>query len=171
MKRTRDAVILASCTAILIGAQLVLSGVAGLEIVSAIFISFAFSLGVARGCTVATLFSLVRCFVFGFHLNVLVLYLIYFNSVALFFGFLGRRKFTKSNLVLTIIVVIFALLFTVGFTFLDVLITSVMYGFNSSGLSAYLAASLMTMLVHLLSVAVSVSVLFLPLTKVLDRIK
>jgi hypothetical protein len=159
------------CAAMLIGAQLVLSGVAGVEIVTPLLLAFSFSLGAVRGCTIATLFSILRCFVFGFHINVLILYLIYFSAFAAFFGWLGRLIFSKNRLIKTIIVVIFALIFTIAFTFLDVLITSLIYGFSGAGLSVYLAASLATMGVHLISVSVTVAVLFLPLVEIIERIK
>lgn len=171
VRKTHDLVTVAVCAAMLIGAQLVLSGVAGVEIVTPLLLCFAYSLGSARGCTIATLFSLLRCFVFGFQINVLILYLVYFNAFALFFGWLGRLKIGKNRTVMTIIVVICAVVFTVGFAFLDVLITSVMFGFSDAGLAAYLTASLATMGVQILSVLITVSVLFIPLVEIINRIK
>lgn len=171
VRKTRDIVTVAMCAAMLIGAQLVLSGVAGVEIVTPLLLCFACSLGAVRGCAIATLFSLLRCFVFGFQINVLVLYLIYFNAFALFFGWLGRLIINKNRIIMTIIVVICALASTVAFTFLDVLITSVMYGFSEAGVAAYLAASLATMGVQMLSVAITASVLFIPLTEIIKKIK
>ena len=170
VKKTRDLVIVAMCAAMLIGAQLVLSGVAGVEIVTPLLLCFAYSFGPWRGCAIATLFSLLRCFVFGFHINILILYLIYFNAFALFFGWLGKIKINLNKAFLTTLVVVFAILFTIGFTFIDVAITSIMYGFSCSGLVTYLTASLATMGVQLISVAVTVSVLFLPLTTLIKRI-
>ena len=170
VKRTRDFVTVALCAAMLIGAQLVLSGIAGVEIVTPLLLCFAYSLGPVRGCTIATIFSLLRCFVFGFHINILVLYLIYFNAFALFFGWIGKIKISFNRVVLTILIVIFAILFTIFFTLLDVAITSVMYGFQGSGFTTYLIASLTTMGVQLLSVAITVSVLFQPLTTIIKRI-
>ena len=170
VKRTRDLVIVAMCAAMLIGAQLVLSGVAGVEIVTPLLLCFAYSLGALRGCTIATLFSLLRCFVFGFHINVLILYLIYFNMFALFFGWLGKVKISQNRVILTTLVVVFAIVFTIGFALLDVAITSVLYGFTGAGLVTYLTASLATMGVQLLSVAISVAVLFIPLTSLIKRL-
>ena len=171
MVKTKDLVIAPLCAAMLIGAQLVLSGVAGVETVSAMLLCFAFSLGALRGATIATLFSLVRCFVFGFHINVLILYLVYFNLFALFFGWLGRRTTRSTSLKMTILVSIFAVLFTVGFTFLDIGITAVMYGFSESAISVYLTASLYTLALHAASVLVTTLVFFVPLVGVLEKIK
>ena len=171
MKKTKDLVVAPLCAAMLIGAQLILSGVAGIEIVSAMLLCFAYSLGSFRGATVATLFSVVRCFVFGFHINVLILYLIYFNLFAVFFGWLGARTSRKATPKMTIIVVIFAALFTVCFTFIDVGITSIMYGFSQSAIAVYLTASLSTMALHVASVVVSTLVFFLPIVRVLEKIK
>lgn len=170
VKKTRDLVIVAMCAAMLIGAQLALSGIAGVEIVTPLLLCFAYSFGPWRGCAIATLFSLLRCFVFGFHINILILYLIYFNAFALFFGWLGKIKINLNKAFLTTLVVVFAILFTIGFTFIDVAITSIMYGFQGSGFTTYLIASLSTMGVQLISVAVTVSVLFLPLTTLIKRI-
>jgi hypothetical protein len=171
MKKTKDLVIAALGAAMLVGVQLILSGIAGVEMVSALLLCFAYSLGALRGVTIATLFSVVRCFVFGFHINVLILYLVYFNLFSLFFGWLGKRTERQTDLKMTIIVSITALLFTVGFTFLDVAITGVMYGFNPSALGVYLTASLYTMLLHLASVLVTSLVFFTPLVRVIEKIK
>ena len=65
VRKTRDIVTVAMCAAMLIGAQLVLSGIAGVEIVTPLLLCFAYSLGAVRGCAIVTLFSLLRCFVFG----------------------------------------------------------------------------------------------------------
>ena len=157
--------------AMLIGVQLILSGVAGVEMVSALLLCFAYSLGALRGMAVATLFAVVRCFVFGFHINVLILYLVYFNLFSLFFGWLGKHARRQTSLKMTIIVSIIAVLFTVGFTFIDIGITGVMYGFNASALLTYLTASLYTMLLHLASVLVTSLVFFAPLVRVIEKIK
>ena len=171
MVKTKDLVIAPLCAAMLIGSQLILSGVAGVEMVSAMLLCFAFSLGALRGATIATLFSLVRCFVFGFHINVLILYLIYFNLFALFFGWLGKRTSRTTSPKMTILVSIFAVGFTIGFTFLDVGITAVMYGFGASALGVYLTASLYTLALHAASVLVTSLAFFVPLVRVLEKIK
>jgi hypothetical protein len=46
-----------------------------------------------------------------------------------------------------------------------------MYGFTAAGLATYLTASLATMGVQLLSVLITVSVLFIPLIEVIKKIK
>ena len=89
---------------------------------------------------------------------------------ALFFGWLGKVKISRSRVILTTLVVVFAIVFTLGFTLLDVAITSVLYGFTGAGLVTYLTASLATMGVQLLSVAISVAVLFIPLTSLIKRL-
>ena len=63
-------------TALLIGAQLVLSGVSGIELVTVLLLTFTYKYGSKQGLLVATAFSLLRCFLFGFFPNVVVLYLV-----------------------------------------------------------------------------------------------
>ena len=77
--------------ALLLTAQFVLSFVPGVELVTALLLAFCYFFGRRCGVLTATAFSLLRCFIFGFVPNVIVLYLIYYNAFALFFGWLGRR--------------------------------------------------------------------------------
>lgn len=82
--------------ALLLAAQFVLSFVPGVEIVTALFLAFCTFFGWRCGMLTATAFSLLRCFVFGFYPNVIVLYLVYFNAFALFFGRLGGRPLQRG---------------------------------------------------------------------------
>ena len=89
--------------ALLIGGQFALFAVSGIEIVTVLFASFVFCFGIVRSLIVGTAFSLLRCFVFGFMPNVLILYLIYYNllnytvpiafqgQIALYVDFDGRE--------------------------------------------------------------------------------
>ena len=79
-------------TALLIGAQVALSPVAGVEVVTVLLAAFAFSCGAGAGALVAVAFSLLRCFIWGFYPSVIVLYLVYYPLFALIFGALGRVK-------------------------------------------------------------------------------
>ena len=78
--------------ALLLVVQFVLSFVPGVELVTALFLSFCVLFGARAGVLTATAFSLLRCFLFGFTPSVIVLYLVYFNAFALFFGFLGTKR-------------------------------------------------------------------------------
>ena len=69
-------------TALLLGAQLVLSGISGIELVTVLLLTFAYKYGIKQGLFVANAFSLLRCFLFGFYPNVLILYLLYYNHYA-----------------------------------------------------------------------------------------
>ena len=91
MEKTRFVVRVAMCVALLIGGQMALSGISGIEIVTVMLLCFCFHYGIRHGIAVATTFSLLRCFFFGFQVNVIVLYLVYYNLFALFFGWLGKR--------------------------------------------------------------------------------
>ena len=85
----RYCAITALFVAITIAAQLALSAVPGVELVTVLFVSFCFASGVKQGMLAATAFSLLRQIIFGVFLNVLVLYLVYYNLLALCFWLLG----------------------------------------------------------------------------------
>ncbi len=68
MRSAKEITILGLFVALLIGGQFVLSGISGIEIVTVLFTSFCFYFGIVRGLVVATAFSLLRCFIFGFSL-------------------------------------------------------------------------------------------------------
>ena len=82
---------LAVFVALVIAAQFVLSFVPGVEIVTVLFVSYAFVFGMRRGMLAATAFALLRQLLFGFYPTVLVLYLLYFNGLAALFGWLGQK--------------------------------------------------------------------------------
>ncbi len=86
----REVACTAVMTALLIGGQLALSMVAGVEVVTVLLLCFAFVFGPRAGALSAIAFSLLRCFIWGFYPSVIVLYLIYYPLFAIFFGFLGR---------------------------------------------------------------------------------
>lgn len=79
-------------TALLIGGQLVFSFVAGIEIVTLLLVCFSYVFGVKDGVLCAAAFSLLRCFLWGFYPSVVILYLIYYPSLAAAFGAIGRIK-------------------------------------------------------------------------------
>ncbi len=91
MRPSQQIALSAVMCALLLVAQFVLSFVPGVEIVTALLLSFCVVFGWKCGMLAATSFSLLRCFLFGFYPNVILLYLIYFNLFALFFGTAGRR--------------------------------------------------------------------------------
>lgn len=78
--------------ALLIGGQLALSAVSGVEIVTVLMVCFCCVSGVRTGAVCAVAFTLLRCFLFGFHPTAFILYLIYFPSLALVFGGMGHIK-------------------------------------------------------------------------------
>lgn len=79
-------------TALLIAAQYAFSFISGVELVTVLFACFCYVYGVRCGLVTATAFSLLRCLLFGFMPNVVLLYIIYYNLFALVFGLVGRRK-------------------------------------------------------------------------------
>ena len=167
MRSTRFITVTALYTALLIGVQFALSGIAGVELVTVFFLAFCFSVGVKAGVTVAVCFSTIRCFLFGFYPSVIILYLVYYTGFALFFGFLGNRFDRTATFRAYLWSVILSTAFTAIFTLLDDVITPLFYGFGLNATRAYFYSSLPFMLAQCICVAISVSVLFIPLCKAL----
>lgn len=77
-------------TALLIAVQYALGFVSGVELVTAVFSAFCFVLGAKSGVLTAVAFSLLRCIIFGFVPNVILLYLVYYTLFAVVFALLGK---------------------------------------------------------------------------------
>lgn len=171
MKSAKEITTISLFVALLIGGQFALSGISGIEIVTVLFTSFCFYFGVLRGSVVATAFSLLRCFIFGFFPNIITLYLIYYNLVALIFGLLGNVFLRKVNVKKLIVVTLSAVLCTVFFTALDLLLMMLFYSFSIKATLAYFIAGLPTLIMQVICVTVSIACLFIPLLKVYKTIK
>ena len=78
--------------ALLIAGQYVFSFVVGVEIVTLLLICFASVFGVRSGVICAVAFSLLRCLIYGFSPTAVILYLVYYPSLAAVFGGLGHIK-------------------------------------------------------------------------------
>lgn len=89
---TRRIAASAVMVALLIAMQYVLQFVVGVELVSVLLLCFCYTFGVWCGLMTATAFSILRCLLFGFSPNVVVLYLVYYNLFALVFGIAARRR-------------------------------------------------------------------------------
>lgn len=170
MNQTKFIVRVAMCVALLIAGQLALSSVSGIEVVTVMLLCFCYCYGVRHGIAIATTFSLLRCFVFGFQINVIVLYLVYYNLFAIFFGWLGARFAGKNTPLKTVIVVASAVVFTVMFTLLDDVITPAIYGFSENATRVYFYQSLTAVIPQTICAAVTVSLLFHPLSKVIQKV-
>ena len=169
VRTSKETAYIAVFVALLIAAQLVFAMIPGVEIVTLLFVSYAFSFGVCRGLVAATAFSLLRQFIFGFFPSVLVLYLLYFNFLALVFGLLGRAvKRPMQNLWWMLLV---ACVCTAIFSMLDNLITPLWLGYDWAATKAYFVASFAFMFPHIGCTGVTVGFLFLPLLKVFRIIK
>ena len=170
MNKTRFIVRVAMSVALLIGGQMALTGISGIEIVTVMLLCLCFCYGIRTGVAIASTFSLLRCFFFGFQINVIVLYLIYYNLFAVFFGWLGKRITGKMSLLKMAVIVGSAMVFTVLFTLLDDVITPLIFGFREHAAMVYFAQSLYAMIPQTICTLVTVSVLFVPLTKVIKKI-
>ncbi|MBQ8290957.1 MAG: hypothetical protein IJX88_00400 [Clostridia bacterium] len=172
MKRfnvAKECTYIAVFVALAIAGQLALSVLPNVEVVTVLFVCYAFVFGVRRGMVAATAFSLLRQLVFGFFPTVLALYLIYYNVLALSFGLLGRCK-ARGWKTLSFAVLL-ACVCTAGFTLLDNVLTPLWYGYTKRAAQLYFAASLPIMATHLLSVFITVALLFFPLTKAFATVR
>ena len=88
----KDIAFIGIIVASMIAGQIVFAAVAGVEIVTVLFLSFCVAYGVRRGMIAGTVFSLLRCMWFGFVLNVVVVYILYYNLFAVIFGLVGGRS-------------------------------------------------------------------------------
>lgn len=169
MRGAKECAYLAVFVALVIAVQLCLAAVPGVELVTVLFVSYAFVFGIRRGMIAATAFSLLRQLLFGFAPTVLVLYLVYYNALTAIFGGIGRG--VKDPLRCLWWMVLTACLCTVCFSMLDNIITPLWYGYTKRAARAYFIASLSFMLPQVVCTAVSVSILFIPLQRALKLIK
>lgn len=164
----KECAYIAVFVALVLALQLVLAALPNVEVVSALFICYAFVFGVRRGTAAATAFALLRQLVFGFFPTVLVLYLVYYNALTALFGWLGKRTLRPFKSLP--LVVALACICTVGFTMFDNVITPLWYGYSAQAAKAYFVASLPFLGTHVVSVGVSTAILFFPLTKAFSYI-
>lgn len=233
--KARDIAVISIMCALLIGGQLLFTAVSGVEIVTVLLLCFCYTFGVRRGLLTATVFSLLRCLIWGFYPSVVVLYLVYYNLFALLFGLLGRflskeRKGVRKAISVSCVEILFILLIATGscylagvikisrllagglkvlswivvgiggtgfiafnvlhfsgkhskvcdliavtvsaaicticFTLLDDIITPLFLGFNADTALTYFYTSFAAMIPQTVCTLVTVSLLFLPLTKI-----
>ena len=170
MKSTRFIVRVAMSVALLIALQMALHMISGVELVTVILLCLSFCYGIRTGLAIATTFSLLRCFFFGFQVNIIVLYLVYYNLFALFYGWLGKCISKQPAWLQTVVAVASAVVLTAMFTMLDNVITPWVCGLHPNAAKVYFLQSLTAMIPQMICAAVSVSVLFLPLTRVIRKI-
>lgn len=168
-RSAKECAYLSAFVALVIAAQIVFSFVPGVEIVTVLFVAYSLVMGARRAMLSATAFSLLRQCVFGFFPTVLVLYLVYFNLLALCFGWIGL-KWRACVKTLPWLVVI-ACACTVCFTLIDNVITPLWYGYSVEATKAYVLASLPFMFPQVVCTATSVALLLLPLAKVFSLVK
>ncbi len=163
LRTSKEIAYVAVFVALVIAAQLVFAMIPGLEVVTVLFVSYAFAFGVCRGTLAATAFSLLRQLVFGFVPSVLALYLLYFNFLTSLFGLLGRIV-KRPSLNLWWLVVI-ACVCTALFSMLDNLITPFWLGYGWEETKKYFVLSLPVMFPQIGCTGVTVGFLLLPLVK------
>lgn len=154
-------------TALLIGGQLALSGISGVEVVTVLLLTFVYRYGIGQGLLVANAFSLLRCFIFGFMPNVIVLYLIYYNIFVFVFGLIGKLFRHEYSIKKHMVVLFIAVIMTALFTMTDNVLTPLMYGFTVNAAKAYFVASLYTVIPQIICAFVTVLIIFPVLVKVL----
>ena len=174
MNKTKTLAIIGLYTALLIGAQIALFSIAGVEIVTVLFTAFCFYFGRWKGMAVGTAFSILRILIFGFMPNVVLLYLIYYNLFALVIGSIIDNVYIMplvSAFIGMILVVVAVAILTIFFTILDNFITPLMYSYGMEAFKAYFVASIATVIPQTICAILSVSLIFPPLIKVFEKIK
>lgn len=169
MKTAKNITLPSVYTAILIGGQFVLSGISGIEIVTVLLLAFCYKYGVKQGLLVANAFSLLRCFLFGFYLNVLILYFVYYNTFVIVFGLLGKEFNNSYGIKSHIVIIVVAMIMTASFTLFDNVLTPLIYGFSQNATKAYFLASLYTVVPQIMCTMVTVTFLFPLIIKVLPK--
>ncbi len=169
VRSAKECAYLAAFVALLITAQLALSAIPSVEIVTVLFVSYAFVMGARRGMVAATAFALLRQLTFGFFPAVLILYLVYYNLLSLCFGLLGKKMEAKPKTLPWLVLIACACTFC--FTLIDCVITPLWYGYSAQAAKGYFIASLPFTLTQIVCTAVTVSCLFFPLTKAFALVK
>ncbi len=165
----KECAYLAVFVAFVIALQLSLTFLPGVEVVTVLFVAYASVFGVKRGMIAATAFSVLRQLIFGFFPTVLILYIVYYNLLAVGFGWLGAK--VEDGIRSLWKYVVFACIGTVCFNVLDVMITPLWYGYTASATWAYFLASLPFMLPQVLCTALTVGFLYLPLQRAFKTVK
>ena len=163
--------VVAVFTALLLAAQYALWFVKGVELVTVLLLVFSYRFGVRCGVLSAVAFSLLRCLLFGFFPNVVLLYLLYYPLFAACFGLLGNALHRRTGVRVQMLLTVLAVLLTALFTLLDNAVTPLLYGYTKEAALAYFLASLPTMAVQTVCAAVTVLLLFRPLLFILKRVK
>ena len=169
VRSAKECAYLATFVALLIVSQFMLSFFPGVEIVTVLFVAYSLVMGWRRGVVAATAFALLRQLVFGFFFSVLLLYLLYFNLLALCFGLLGQAWRVGVKTLPWLVMI--ACVCTVAFTMIDNLITPLWYGYSATATKAYFLASLPFVLPQVVCSAVSVALLAVPLCKAFSFVK
>ena len=172
-KTAREIAVVGVMTALLIGGQLALAGIGGGEIVTVLLLSFCVVFGPLRGMAVATAFSLLRCFIWGFFPTVIVLYLVYYNLFALVIGVMGKRAESINKALFIVLLTVTACVLTASFSMMDNLITPLMFGMSARATKMYFMSSLPFMTRQVICSAITVPLLYYPLYrafKAADRI-
>ena len=171
MKSAKEIIIPAVFTAMLISAQFVLSGIAGVELVTVLLLSFVFVFGLKQGVIVANAFIVLRNLIFGFFLNVFILYVIYYNLFVLVIGLISKAVKGEYSIKTHIILTVIAVVLTACFTLIDDVITPIMYSYSPKAVKIYFMASLTVMIPQMICSLATVITLFFPLYKALKTVK
>lgn len=170
-KRAKDVAYVGITVALLIGGQLALSAISGIEIITAVLALYCLVFGVIRGVIVATVFSLVRCFIFGFFPQVLLLYIVYYNLFAVIVGLLGRALNGKREWLRVIAVTFVASLLTVCFTALDNLLNLWLFNLTDVAMKIYVAQSIPVAITQMICAIITIPLFYYPLTKIFEKAK
>ncbi len=170
-KSAKELAVLGLMTALMVGVQIPLSFVSGVELITVLFLAFTTVNKNPRALIVGLCFSFLRCIYFGFFPTVVILYIIYYCLFAVVFGALGGFIEKREKIARVLICTLVACVMTVIFTLLDDIISPLFYGMSLSQAYGYFLSSIPVMTVHIISTFISVLILYLPLEKLFRKIK
>ena len=170
MDKAKKIAICGAFCALLIVVQYAFSAIKGVELVTLFFVTFSFAFGGVYGVLVALSYSLLRCLIYGFFPNVVILYLAYYPALALAAGALGKRLRDRSKIKRLVLVTIFAIIATVCFSLLDCVVTPLFYSYAPKAWLAYAYQTVPVCLIQCVSSLISFALLFLPLEKTFNSI-
>ena len=171
IKTSKEIAVIALTVALLIAGQFVLSGVKGVEVVTVILLTFCYCFGAKMGMLTATAYSLLRCFFFGFFINVIILYLVYYNLFAIVIGLISGKIKDKGKAFRLAVLTVAAAVLTACFSLIDSVITPLYYGYSHDAALLYFYACLPVMGAQVLCAVITVLALFIPLEKVFGTVK
>lgn len=158
--------VLAVMTALLVCGKLALNFIPNVEVITLFCALFGYVFGLWALLPVAV-FCLLSGAYWGYNIWV-VTYLIYFSAVVTVFWLLSKKSIDRPYVTSPIVA-----LLTFGFGILDAFMVTILSGFDNFlyRFSFYYGNGIVFVIIHVMSNAVIVALIFSPLSKLLQKLK